>query len=656
MKFRQIHLDFHTSESIEEVGNKFDKKQFQQALEEGHVNSINVFAKCHHGYSYYPSKVNEIHPGLKVDLLGNIIEAATEIGAEVPIYISSGLDEKAARKHPEWLIRNKDESTRWTSNFMQPGYHELCFNTPYLEELLKQIEEVLHMYKPKGLWLDIVGVRPCYCRTCVQEANAKGIDIENEKEMETIWEKTYKNYQRQVAKLVAEINPSTHIFHNSGHFARGREDLWEANTHYELESLPTGGWSYDHFPMSARYIQGFGVDFLGMTGKFHTSWGEFGGFKHPNALRYEMALDLMNGAKCCVGDQLHPNGEMDLATYRLIGQAYEEVERKEAWCDHVVSIADIGVFSAEVIEGTKMMSEFNNLSDSGVARMLFEGHYLFDLIDHNSLFDKYKLIILPDKIRLDEQLKEKLEAFISKGGKVLATGESGLSTNHDQFVLDMGVEYMKKNPYQPSYLKPEFSIKSVDNSSYVFYEDSFLVKATRGEVIGNIEKPYHNRTYKAFCSHKHFPTSHEVVSPGIVLNEDTCYISWNVFKDYAMIGSIVYKEMVYHIIDQLLGINKTIKTSLSSQGSISLMHQEDKKRLILHTVYAIPVMRGRNINVIEDIQPIYNIKMQLTLNNKIKKVSMAPSLEELTYEIKEDQLSFVIPKVDCHQMVVIDYE
>ena len=31
---------------------------------------------------------------------------------------------------------------------------------------------------------------------------------------------------------------------------------------------------------------------LGMTGRFHTTWGEFGGYKHPNALRYECAVML----------------------------------------------------------------------------------------------------------------------------------------------------------------------------------------------------------------------------------------------------------------------------------------------------------------------------------------------------------------------------
>ena len=82
--------------------------------------------------------------------------------------------------------------------------------------------------------------------------------------------------------------------------------------------------------MSAAYCRNLGLDFLGMTGKFHTTWGEFGGIKHPNALRYECAAMLANGSKCSVGDQLHPDGELDESTYELIGKAYAEVEQKEA--------------------------------------------------------------------------------------------------------------------------------------------------------------------------------------------------------------------------------------------------------------------------------------------------------------------------------------
>ncbi|MBQ3177661.1 MAG: beta-galactosidase, partial [Clostridia bacterium] len=85
MNFRQVHLDFHTSEKIPGIGSRFSKEQFQHALKIGHVNSITIFSKCHHGWAYHPSEANEIHPELDFDLLGAQIEAAHEIGVKTPV-------------------------------------------------------------------------------------------------------------------------------------------------------------------------------------------------------------------------------------------------------------------------------------------------------------------------------------------------------------------------------------------------------------------------------------------------------------------------------------------------------------------------------------------------------------------------------------------
>ena len=64
MRFRQVHLDFHTSEHIEDIGKKFDKKQFQTALKKGHINSITLFSKCHHGWAYHPSRPADKYIGV----------------------------------------------------------------------------------------------------------------------------------------------------------------------------------------------------------------------------------------------------------------------------------------------------------------------------------------------------------------------------------------------------------------------------------------------------------------------------------------------------------------------------------------------------------------------------------------------------------------
>lgn len=659
MNYRQVHLDFHTSEKIMGIGEKFEKKEFQEALKAGHVNSITVFSKCHHGWAYHPTQANEIHPGLKFDLLKSQIEAAHEINVKTPVYLSAGLDEKMARRHPEWLIRNKDETTTWVPDFTVPGYHRMCFNSPYLPYLLKQIEEVCENYDADGIFLDIVGVIPCYCQNCINTLISEGKDPYDRKNIMELAERVYSNYTTEVRKAIDKHKKGLPVFHNGGHIRRGRRDLAKMNTHLELESLPTGGWGYDHFPLSAAYARTIDMEFLGMTGKFHKSWGEFGGFKHPNALRYEAALAVANGAKLSVGDQLHPNGKIDIATYKLIGKAYEEVEKAEPWLKDAQNIADIAVLSTEAITNYfenkgvgEAITNNNNNSDSGAVRILLEGKYLFNVIDTQADFSEYKLIILPDSIILDECLKEKIQTFTNNGGKILATGKSGTYFDKEEFALDFGVKYNGVCEYQPSYLRPCFELPSLDNSAYIVYSKGYSVKNLNGEVLAHRENPYFNRTVLSFSSHLHTPNNPDDKNVGAVAGKDGAYISWELFNDYATMGSITVKEFLVNVIDNLLSDNKTLKTNLYAQGIVTLTKQEG--RLVNHILYASPVKRGNDTEIIEDIVPVYDIKVEIKTDKVVNKVYKAPQMTELEFTYENGILSYTVDKIECSQLVVIE--
>jgi hypothetical protein len=106
LKFRsrQVHLDFHTSEHIPGVGVRFDRKQWQAALKAGCLNSITVFAKCHHSWSYYPTKVGMPHPTLQRNLLKEQIDASHAIGVRAPIYFTIGWSATDAERHPDWVV------------------------------------------------------------------------------------------------------------------------------------------------------------------------------------------------------------------------------------------------------------------------------------------------------------------------------------------------------------------------------------------------------------------------------------------------------------------------------------------------------------------------------------------------------------------------
>lgn len=695
MPFRQIHLDFHTSESIDYIGKEFSKEKFQECLKIGHVNSINIFAKCHHGWAYFPSEANEIHPNLDYDLLGEMLEACNEIGVRHQIYLSAGLDEKIAKRHKDWVFRNKNKSTTWVPSFDEPGYHRLCLNTKYLDYLIEQVKEVALKYKTEGIWLDIVGEYACYCDKCKKDMLEEGLDIEDDYAVKEFGKKTYKKYYTRINEAIKSVDPQLKIFHNSGDIRRGRRDLADANTHLEIEALPTGGWGYNHFPLSARYVNNLGKDYLGMTGKFHRSWGEFGGFKHPNALKYESGLILALGAKMCVGDQMHPDGLLDEVTYKLIGEAYKEVEEKEEWCDGVENVADIAILSAQSITsylpkafdyadgslaGTinaQMAKEFSDNRlikdsiynilktsfdldkrvDSGVLNMLHEGNYLFNIIDVDHDFTPYKVLILPDMVVLNDELACKLNNYLKQGGKILATGESGLKQDKSEFLIDFGVTHLGKNPLNPDYFRPSFTYKGLGQTAFIMYgqgENIELKDSDEVMVLGQREDSYFNRTVEHFCSHQHAPNNKDRQSPGMVENKNGIYISWEVFNGYATDGSLIVKEMVYYALDRLLFNKKTLVTNLKQQGIVTLQKQIHKKRYINHLLYAVPVKKG-TVEVVEDLVTVYDTEVQVNVQEKVKRVYLAPSKLDIPFMQVGDSVTYKVESFSCHQMVVIEY-
>jgi len=647
MRNRQVHLDFHTSEKIPGVGSAFDPAQFQRALKLGHVDSITVFAKCHHGWHYHPTTAGRQHPTLGFDLLKAQIAAAKAIGVKTPVYISAGLDEQTYWRNPGWARRQAEGGVAWAGGNDKPGFHELCMNTPYLDQLAAQVEETGRLYGEDGIFLDIVGPRPCWCCACVQERLQEG-DVADPKLIAAQNRRVYLNYTRRMREALDRARPGARIFHNAGHITRGDLEVARQNTHLELESLPTGGWGYDHFPLSAGYARGTGLEFLGMTGKFHLSWGEFGGFKHPNALRYEAAAAIAQGAAVSVGDQLHPDGSMEEATYATIGAAYAEVEAKEPWIDGARSLAEVALLSHEAAMGGTHGHGQGGI-DEGAVRMLLEGHVWFDVVDREADWSRYKLLVLPDAIRADAALAAKLLAYVNGGGRVLATGESGLKSDADVQVLDFGADDAGKSPYAPEYIVSCQPIGPWPKTSFVVYGAGRVLKLRGGTVLAEREVPYFNRAVGSFCSHQHTPNKRGPVSPAIVAGPHGTWIAHPLCKLYLERGQQVLRELFMQALTRELALQ--VESNLPSSGRFTLMRQDAQRRDILHLLFATPIKRGNGVEVIEELLPLHDVAVAVRRPAKPSVVRLAPQGTAVPFTYEGGRVRFSVAKLVCHQMV-----
>lgn len=659
---RQVHLDFHNSELIPGIGEKFDKKQFQEALKTGHLNQINIFAKCHHSWSYYPTKIGSMHPNLKFDLLGAQIEACHEIGVVCPIYFTVGWSATDAEMHPEWCARKMDGSfltQDWDfsadENAVKPNYcwKWLCpaSGGPYNEFVKKQVEEICQKYAVDGLFFDIYHVADlgCYCENCMKRMRMEGIDINDKEAVIHSTALAIKKHQMELRLLVGKYFPKATVYFNATPHVKNaasfRERLFDMNTHQELEDLPTTWGGYDKLPLESKYHLGQGTPVVAMSGKFHKAWGEFGGFKHPDAIKYEAAAMISYGASCNFGDQLHPSGEMNMDTYRNIGEAYKYVEKIEKYGLGGMPVSKLG-----------MWLTLNNEADHGVVNMLLELHDDFIVANEKNL-DELELLIIPSHPALSEAQADKINSWVKKGGKLIVFGEGALDKSGNRFLLDVGADYLKKSDFQFDYTVVMQSIGAgIVTSPFLNYEAGLLVKLTTGTSLANIREPYFNRTYEHYSGHRETPYKLEDSQyPAVVRNGNVIFFAHHLDQLYYTHAVRMHRELVKNAIDLLYQSPYLKVKNLPSCGRVSFLKQEKENRYVAHLLYSPALQRGE-VQVIEDFLPVPGVEIEVNIPEMVKNIYQIPENKKLNFSRSANVLKIKVPTFTMHTGIVIEYK
>jgi hypothetical protein len=672
LRFRQVHLDFHTSEQIAAIGAAFDPERFADTLARAHVDSVTCFARCHHGWLYYDTQRHpeRRHPHLATDLLREQIAACHARDIRAPIYTTVQWDHYSAERHPEWLARDEQGRPFGTPTFEAGFYRRLCLGSPYRDFLFAHVAELLETFPADGFFFDIVHPLPCACHHCRAVMEERGMDPASLEERQVYGTELIGRFKRELSALVREHRPAATIFYNGGHVGVADRDDAAAYSHWELESLPSGGWGYLHFPVAQRYARTLGLPCLGMTGKFHTSWGDFHSFKNRAALEYECFRMLALGAQCSVGDQLPPDGALDPHVYELIGAVYGSVAQKEPWCRAARPLCDMAVLSPEEFggfDGPRLPQ-----ATMGVERMLDEAGHQFDIVDSRADFAPYRLLVLPDCIRVDAALAGKLKRYLAAGGALIASFESGLAPARGGFALDaLGVEITGEGPRDAAgqlvrgrhfssgdyaeYLRPGAAIGAgLPPTEHVMYMRGLEVRAAEGaEVLAETVASFFDRTYRHFSSHRQTPSSGEVRGPAIVRNGQVIYFAHPIFSQYAQNAPRWCKRLFLNAVDMLLP-EPLLRHNGPSTLFATLLEQPAQARRVLHLLHAIPERRGADFDVIEEAIPLHDLELSVLAPQGARRVSTAPEGVELPFIREGDRVLFTLPRLDGHQIVVLE--
>ncbi len=585
------------------------------------------------------------------------IEACHAVDIRTPIYISAGFDEWAARLHPEWVERTPEGGIVGAGP-LQAGWRKLCFNTPYVDYLEQQTTEVFDKFGDlaHGIFFDIISQSPCCCKWCLERMDREGLDPEDSMDRMSNANAVLKGFKQRMTACVRKHSATCDLFYNSGHVGPYIRQTLDNYTHLELESLPglRDGWGYEHFPITVRFARNLGRDILGMTGKFQTTWGDFGGFKDQAALEYDCFGALAYGAKCSIGDQLHPSGAICPHTYDLIGSVYRQVAEKQPWCDDVTAVTELAVLTPESLDGVS----HTGLSPAvrGAYRMLEELHYQFDIVDVENDYSQYKVLILPDELPISIALQTKIDAFVANGGRILATHKAGLAPDEQTFVLRaLPVTPEGDSDFDPEYVVARENARmGMHSGPYCLYGRGLRVIPRDGAtVLADLWQPYFNRTYRHFCSHHQTPYQGEAGYPETVVSEKAAYLAHPLFSMYHQYGARVFRHLVQNALVRLLP-KRLVETNAPTTAHISLNRQADPDRYVLHILHYIPEGRSRLVETIEEAIPLYDVSLRVRLPHKPETVYLAPSREALEFDWSDGCARVQVPKVHGHAMVVFE--
>jgi hypothetical protein len=661
LRKRQIHLDFHTSPYIPDVATEFDAEEFVRTFKEAHVDSVTIFGKCHHGMCYYPTTTGQQHPALikqnNRDLLGEQIEALHKAGLRCPIYTTVVWEEKVAQLYPEWRQVNEDgtfsqvetsadQHTKqpggWKfNNFIHPGYQD------YIEA---HIIELLDRYGSEvdGIFFDILFFHnnACYSDESRKYRAAKGIDIKSPGGHVLFEAAAQSDFAERFTRLIHDRLRTATVFYNSNTFADiqppqhavGLRARQPHQTHFELESLPSGFWGYQHFSRMARQVMAWDTAWLGMTGRFQRMWGDFGGIKPQPALEYECFRTQALGGANSVGDQLPPRGAPDRAAYELIGEVYAQCEAADDFYESSVPNPQVAILLPGYVT---LNRESTDKSLEGAVLLCDEAHYDTVVIDDPSSAGNCQTIILPDSVVITPDVYTGLKAYYASGGALLISHRAGFDDT-GKWALDfLPIIYVGEGEMWPSYWRsaPEYR-SGISGSDRVFYERGLKFKTTDSSAKTLVERvlPYFQRTDAHFSSHFQTPPIAKTSGDAAVISGDRfVYFADPIFREYRQAGNpaarIVFREIM-----ELLAALATFGAGLPS--TINIIPRRRGDDLILTLLHYIPIRKALEIDIIDERMSFGG--ETLTMPTKVARVVVFQTGQSLA---RDNDGGFILPSV-----------
>ena len=178
--------------------------------------------------------------------------------------------------------------------------------------------------------------------------------------------------------------------------------------------------------------------------------------------------------------------------------------------------------------------------------------------------------------------------------------------------------------------------------------------AADADTLAEITPAVFDRTYEHFCSHRQSPSSGATAGAAIVRRGNVIYFSSPLFTQYYHNAPQWCRTLFLNALDMLLP-QPLVRHGGPSTLEVMLNEQPARNRLVVHLLHYIPIRRSQQIDIIEDVIPLYDVPVSICTDNPVQSVKLAPGGDSIDFRVSDGRLEFTVPRVNGHQMIELNY-
>lgn len=655
---RKIHFDMHTPGNIPDIGKDFDPDRFARELKSAGFDAVGFFAKCGYGWSYYPTKIGMMHPGLNYDLFGKGVAAMKKQNLKVIAYYGlAAAPAIVAERHPEWRLVSDSPSALPREN----GGGIFCLFTPFLEDYtLPQLEEVASNYDIDGLFLDNLpnlAATKCSCSVCLAARKAAGFENLKTADEQAYYQWQLKRVERRCAlvfdtlyrthpNLLVGINYMSASRHGISftppeHTGFLTADIVNPGDVFLYSDYELAGWTWRNIPADCMQM------------RMLTNWKDWT-VRSLGSRRSEAALALARGSTYFIGDLLLPQSlTLDPEIMSLHRQANDFLKERESLLGarssaEVAVLHDSWVCNSEPKKQEYGLAAFTALMDDGQTAHVLRDH------DLTKYLSNYRTLVISHCPALDEQAVAALERFVEGGGSLIFSGPVP-AKNGAAFSKLLGVSFQGIHKSDTSYLFVTNLPFSAALRSKMHALPPVVCQSPVRCAMPDGAQMLCPLTSSGFISERGLRPPDTVTDHvGISLNHfgrgQAMYCSLPLAQEYWQRGNLEAKYLLQVMTRYL---QPAPMVEVESDAALNLFTTVRKSELLVHLISRAAESRPEVPRIEISPPAIHDIELKLRLASPPEYIVLMPGNVPLAWKTEKDFYRVKLPPLKTHACCVI---